>query len=71
MSLPRRLAFLALAAAFPCGVTAATITGDPAPMTPPASDARLDAIARAPSAGRIEADIRTLVGFGTRHTLSD
>lgn len=31
----------------------------------------LDAIGTAPSAQRIEADIRTLVGFGTRHTLSD
>ena len=45
---------------------------DPLPAAPPpAADLRLDAIARAPSAGRIEADIRTLVGFGTRHTLSD
>ncbi len=32
---------------------------------------RLTAIAAAPSAERIEADIRKLVGFGTRHTLSD
>ena len=31
----------------------------------------LDAIGSAPSAARIEADVRTLVGFGTRHTLSD
>src|SRR4051812_46237872 len=34
-------------------------------------DPRLAQIARAPSARRIESDIRTLVGFGTRHTLSD
>ncbi len=34
-------------------------------------NARLMAIADAPNAERIEADIRTLVGFGTRHTLSD
>ena len=42
---------------------------------PPAPDdaisPRLDAIGRAPSAQRIEADIRKLVSFGTRHTLSD
>ena len=31
----------------------------------------LHEIAAAPSAARIEADIRTLVGFGTRHTLSE
>ena len=34
-------------------------------------DPRLAQIARAPSARRIEADIRRLVAFGTRHTLSD
>ena len=33
-------------------------------------DRMLDAIGRAPSAKNIERDIRTLVGFGTRHTLS-
>lgn len=38
---------------------------------PPASDLRLDAIGTAPSAARIEADVRTLVSFGTRHTLSE
>lgn len=37
----------------------------------PASNSKLDAIGSAPSAARIEADVRTLVGFGTRHTLSD
>ena len=36
----------------------------------PAS-AALHEIAAAPSAERIEADIQTLVGFGTRHTLSE
>lgn len=40
----------------------------PAPGAP---DPRLDAIGSAPSPARIEADIRTLVAFGTRHTLSD
>jgi Zn-dependent M28 family amino/carboxypeptidase len=38
---------------------------------PPARDARVDEIVSAVSAERIEADIRTLVSFGTRHTLSD
>ena len=36
----------------------------------PAAEA-LHEIAAAPSAARIEADIETLVGFGTRHTLSE
>jgi hypothetical protein len=35
-----------------------------------ASPTRLHEIAEAPSAQRIETDIRKLVGFGTRHTLS-
>lgn len=39
--------------------------------TPPATVAQLHDIAVAPSPTRIEADIRTLVGFGTRHTLSE
>ena len=38
---------------------------------PPATQVQLEQIGSAPSAARIEADIRTLVGFGTRHTLSD
>lgn len=38
---------------------------------PPSEVAELHAIAAAVSAARIEADIRTLAGFGTRHTLSD
>ncbi len=38
---------------------------------PPADNSLLDAIGSAPSAANIERDIRTLVGFGTRHTLSD
>jgi hypothetical protein len=40
---------------------------DPAPSQ---EDMRLYTIAMAPSAERIEQDIRTLVSFGTRHTLS-
>src|SRR5690606_4233944 len=42
-----------------------------APAGPPAEMPLLRAIGSAPSAARIEADIRTLVGFGTRHTLSE
>ena len=38
---------------------------------PPGDVAALHDIAVAPSPARIEADIRTLVGFGTRHTLSE
>lgn len=39
--------------------------------TPPQTDPRLYEIALAPEADRLEADIRQLAGFGTRHTLSD
>ena len=39
--------------------------------SPPDSDGRLYDIVKAVSADRIEKDIRTLVGFGTRNTLSD
>lgn len=38
---------------------------------PPAQDTRLFAIADSASAVRIEASVRSLVGFGTRHTMSD
>ncbi len=38
---------------------------------PSSEDARIHAIVAGASAARIEADIRTLAGFGTRHTLSD
>ena len=48
--------------------TPAALAAEPAP---PAGDARLHAIGTAPRADRIEADIRTLVSFGTRHTLSE
>lgn len=41
------------------------------PAIPPARDARLFQIVDAVSAARIERDIRTLVGFHTRNTLSD
>ena len=41
------------------------------PEAPPALDARLYGVAAAASSGRVEADIRTLAGFGTRNTFSD
>src|SRR5690606_41229909 len=40
-------------------------------VVPPAEQPLLHEIGVAPSAERIEADIRTLVSFGTRHTLSE
>lgn len=40
-------------------------------VPPPADVPLLDALGTAPSAANIERDVRTLVGFGTRHTLSD
>ena len=42
-----------------------------AQSVPPATDPRVQEIAGAASAARIEADIRTLAGFGTRNTFSD
>ena len=52
---------------------AATALASPAiaAQVPPATKPELHDIATAPSAGRIEADIRKLVSFGTRHTLSE
>lgn len=43
----------------------------PAQQVPPPVDPRIYEIARAASVARIEADIRTLAGFGTRNTFSD
>ncbi len=40
-------------------------------QSPPQQDARIFDIIESVSADRIEADIRTLAGFGTRNTLSD
>ncbi len=42
----------------------------PAPLPSP-EDPRIHELVASASAARIEADIRTLVGFGTRHTFSD
>lgn len=54
-------------------ILAALITAAPlsAQQLPPDDDPRIEAIARAPAPARLEADIRTLVEFGTRHTFSD
>lgn len=47
----------------------ALVAGQGAP--PPATDPRISALVADVSAERIEHTIRTLAGFGTRHTLSD
>lgn len=61
---------LALAAALATTAAAAQTTG-PGGAAPPAEDARLRDIAAATQPSRMEADVRRLVSFGTRHTLSD
>src|SRR3546814_11179817 len=53
-----------------CLAAPAVVAAD-APTAPPATPALLHDIGTAPSAERIESDIRKLVSFGTRHTLSD
>ena len=58
--------FLGLSA---CLVSFAATSAEPS--TPPSTQPLLQELGTAPSAARIEADVRTLVGFGTRHTLSD
>src|SRR5690606_38065886 len=60
-------AMLLLALVLPVVVSAQTATTP----VPPARDPRISAIADAPQPDRIERDIRTLVDFGTRSTLSD
>jgi Zn-dependent M28 family amino/carboxypeptidase len=50
----------------------ARVAPAPAPAAPPAfEDARVHRIVADASAARMERDIRTLVAFGTRHTMSD
>ena len=56
---------------FPFLLISASISSQISTTSPPGTDARLYEIANAPSAERLEKDIRTLAGFGTRHTLSD
>lgn len=67
----RGLALVAAIALGPPGTLGAQAAVSPAPQAPPTVDARIQEIIRSVSAERIERDIRTLVGFGTRHTLSD
>jgi hypothetical protein len=69
---------LALCLAFLPAIAGAQNRPAPAPtlpaadlQVPPAVDPRLYHIATAPSAQRLEADVRALVGFGTRNTFSD
>lgn len=64
---PIRLALLATLALVPM---AGLAQASPPSAPDDAISARLDAIGRAPSPGHVEADIRKLVSFGTRHTLS-
>ena len=67
----RYLAAAAPLLAVVLGRPPAAAQSGPTPPAPAAFDARVRDIAAAPSADRIAADVRTLVGFGTRHTLSD
>ena len=63
---PARAALLLVALA-----AAPAAAQDAPPAAPPALDARMYGIVEAVSPARIQADIETLVSFGTRHTLSD
>ncbi len=67
------LASSGLLLAFAASAATAQTLPPPAPAGPVPSfeDPRIHELVDAVSAARIESDIRTLVGFGTRHTLSD
>ena len=68
MMIHRALAFLtAIFVLFAARPAAAQYETAP----PPPDDPRIHDIVEAVSAERLEADIRTLADFGTRHTLSD
>jgi hypothetical protein len=68
----RLLAALALLAAVPLAAQNAASPSAPAQAgTPAATDGRIAAIVAAVSADSLRADVTRLVGFGTRHTLSD
>ena len=64
----RRITPLVASLAVLSGLTSPAVALETPPL---ASQAALDTIGSAPSASRIERDVRTLVGFGSRHTLSD
>src|SRR3972149_3182990 len=55
----------------PAAVLALLVPLPAAAQQPPATDARIHQIVGAVSAERLRADLTRLVGFGTRHTLSD
>jgi len=55
----------------PLIVVCAAVAAPLAAQTPAASDPRITAIVAAVSADNLRADVTRLVGFGTRHTLSD
>lgn len=68
----KKITPLSLFAAIGAGLIFSPLTLFAESYTVPSSeDLRLYDIASAPNATRIEQDIRTLVDFGTRHTLSD
>jgi hypothetical protein len=54
-----------------CAPVAAAQAPLPGPSAPAAADPRIHEIVSAVSAARLEADVRRLVDFGTRHTLAD
>jgi Zn-dependent M28 family amino/carboxypeptidase len=68
---PARLRGAAILLALMAAAPAAAQHVVPGTTAPPARDGRIYEIANAVSAERIERDIRTLAGFGTRNTLSD
>jgi hypothetical protein len=53
------------------GAPAAPGPASPASIAPGGDDARIHEIVQSASAVRVERDVRTLAGFGTRHTMSD
>jgi hypothetical protein len=65
---PERAAPLAAPAPLPAALAAPT---PPAGALPAGDDPRVHEIVSAASAARVEADIRRLTAFGTRHTMSD
>jgi Zn-dependent M28 family amino/carboxypeptidase len=71
--IPLSLALAALAWMLPPAALAQRTapTAASAAAAPPAEDARLREIAAGAQPARMEADVRRLAGFGTRHTLSD
>lgn len=68
----RLVALAALLTLSAAGVADASQAQTGSALTPPPGETPfLHDLAGAPSAARMEADLRTLVGFGTRHTLSE